>query len=288
LFDFTKRVDKRQINRRTIDALIRAGAFDCFNVDRAILLASVNFAMECAEQAEASINQVSLFGGDDSDLNTPPEYVKTAPWNEKQKLTEEKAALGFYLSGHLFNAYADEARRFARTRLSDLAPAREPRLIAGVIAAVRTQMTQRGKMVIVTLDDASATVDVTIYNELYDPNKSLFKEDEFLAVQGKVSEDRFSGGLRITAEKVMDIATVRIQFGKQFAFSLSDRIDAAQIKNILSPYRSQSGLPLTMRYTRQGVGCEIRLADEWRVSPVDALKQSLVDRLGVQSAAVEY
>ncbi|MDB5762145.1 MAG: dnaE [Herminiimonas sp.] len=288
LFDFTKRVDKRQINRRTIDALIRAGAFDCFNVDRAILLASVNFAMECAEQAEASVNQVSLFGGDDSDLNTPPEYVKTAPWNEKQKLTEEKAALGFYLSGHLFNAYADEARRFARTRLSDLAPAREPRLIAGVIAAVRTQMTQRGKMVIVTLDDASATVDVTIYNELYDPNKSLFKEDEFLAVQGKVSEDRFSGGLRITAEKVMDIATARIQFGKQFAFSLSDRIDAAQIKNILSPYRSQSGLPLTMRYTRQGVGCEIRLADEWRVSPVDALKQSLVDRLGVQSAAVEY
>jgi DNA polymerase-3 subunit alpha len=149
-------------------------------------------------------------------------------------------------------------------------------------------MTQRGKMVIVTLDDGTATVDVTVYNELYDPNKNLFKEDEFLAVQGKVSEDRFSGGLRISAEKVMDIATARIQFGKQFAFSLSNRIDAAQIKNILSPYRSEAGLPLTMRYIQQGVGCEIRLADEWRVSPVDALKQSLMERLGVQGAAVEY
>ena len=288
LFDFAKRVDKRQINRRTIDALIRSGAFDCFKVDRAILLASVALAMEAAEQAEAAANQVSLFGGDDSDLETPPEYVKTAPWSDKQKLTEEKAALGFYLSGHLFHAYAEEARKFARTKLSSLEPSRDPRLIAGVISGLRTQMTQRGKMVIVTLDDASATVDVTVYNEVYDQNKSLFKEDEFLAVQGKVSEDRFSGGLRITAEKVMDIAAARIQFGRQFSLSLSGTLDPAQIKNILSPYRSDTGLPFTMRYTQQGVGCEIRLADEWRVAPADALKQSLSERPGVQNVAVEY
>jgi DNA polymerase-3 subunit alpha len=288
LFDFVKRVDKRQINRRTIEALIRAGAFDCFNVDRAVLLASVNFAMECAEQAEASANQVSLFGGDDSDMESPPEYVKASPWSDKQKLTEEKAALGFYLSGHLFNSYAEEVRKFVRTPLAKLEPSREPRLIAGIITTVRTQMTQRGKMVIVTLDDATAVVDVTVYNELYDPNKHLFKEDEFLAVQGKVSEDRFNGGLRISAEKVMDIAAARVQFGKQFAFSLTDRVDAAQIKTILSPYRSETGLPLTMRYTQQGVGCEIRLADEWRVAPADALKQILVERLGVKGVAVEY
>jgi DNA polymerase-3 subunit alpha len=287
LFDFVKRVDKRQINRRTIESLIRAGAFDCFNVDRGILLASVGFAIECAEQAEASINQVSLFGGDE-DMEPPPEYVKVAPWSEKQKLTEEKAALGFYLSGHLFSAYEEEARRFARSKIASLEPAREPRLIAGIIAAVRTQMTQRGKMVIVTLDDGSATIDVTVFNELYDPNRALFKEDEFLAVQGKVSEDRFAGGLRVSAEKVMDIATARIQFGKVFSFTLSDQIDAAQFKSLLSPYRSESGLPLTLRYMRQGIGCEIRWPDEWRVAPVDALKQSLQDRFGVKEAAVEY
>ncbi|CAN5207125.1 DNA polymerase III subunit alpha [soil metagenome] len=288
LFDFAKRVDKRQINRRTIDALIRSGAFDCFEVDRAVLLASVGLAMEGAEQAEASANQVSLFGGDASDLDTKPEYVKTAAWSEKQKLTEEKAALGFYLSGHLFNAYASEARRFARVKLSDLAASREPRMIAGVIAAMRTQMTQRGKMIIVTLDDASATVDVTVYNEVYDANKGLFKEDEFLAVQGKVSEDRFSGGLRITAEKVMDIATARIQFGRQFSFFVSAGTDVAQIKNVLSPYRSANGLPLTMHYSQHGIDCELRLPDEWKVSPADGLKQSLFERLGVERAAVEY
>jgi len=157
-----------------------------------------------------------------------------------------------------------------------------------VITAVRTQMTQRGKMVIVTLDDDSATVDVTVYNELYDPNKSLFKEDEFLAVMGKVSEDRFSGGLRITAEKVMDIAAARIQFGRQFAFSLSDSIDTAQIKNILLPYRSAAGLPFMMRYTRDGIGCEIRWPDEWRGLPSDGLRLSLLEKLGSASVTVEY
>src|SRR5690606_38085378 len=143
-------------------------------------------------------------------------------------------------------------------------------------SALRTQRTQRGKLLVVTLDDATATVEVTVYNELYEPNRQLFKEDEFLAVQGKVSEDRFSGGLRITAEKVMDIATARVQFGKQFAFSLSDRIDAMQFKTIIAPYRCDAGLPLTMRYRQDGVGsCEIRLPDDWRVAPADGLKQSL-------------
>ncbi|GAB3553858.1 DNA polymerase III subunit alpha [Noviherbaspirillum agri] len=289
LFDFVKRVDKKQINRRTIESLIRAGAMDCFGVDRGVMIASVNFAMECAEQAHASANQVSLFGGPDSDLESPPEYVKVAPWTDKQRLTEEKLALGFYLSGHLFNSYIDEVRKFIKTKLVNLEPSRDARLLAGIITTVRTQMTQRGKMVIVTLDDGTATVDVTVYNELYEPHKHLFKEDEFLAVQGKVSEDRFNGGLRISAEKVMDIAMARIAFGKQFAFSLNTRMDTAQLKTVLAPYRSEGGLPLIVRYMQDGVGsCEIRLAEDWRIAPADGLKQSLVDKLGIRGAVVEY
>ncbi|MDB5797317.1 MAG: polymerase subunit alpha [Paucimonas sp.] len=288
LFDFVKRVDKRQINRRSIEALVRSGAFDCFKVDRGILLASVGFAMECAEQAEAAANQVSLFGSDDDGLGGTPDYVKAAPWSEKQRLTEEKAALGFYLSGHLFNAYAEEARRFARTRLADLQPAREPRLIAGIISGLRTQMTQRGRMLVVSLDDGSAVVEVTVYNELYDANRTLFKEDEFLCVQGKVSEDRFSGGLRISAEKAMDIAAARAQFGKKFAFAVSQRLDLEQVRAILTQFRSDQGLPLTMQYTQQGIDCEIRWPDEWRVAPSDGLRQSLMEKLGARVAVVEY
>ncbi|MDO9419525.1 MAG: DNA polymerase III subunit alpha [Herminiimonas sp.] len=288
LFDFCKRVDKKQINRRTIDSLIRAGAFDCFNVDRAILLASVGFAMECAEQAEAAANQVSLFGGDDSDMECPPEYVKVSPWSDKQKLTEEKAALGFYLSGHLFNAYAEEARRFARTSLSKLEPSREPRTIAGVISGVRTQMTQRGRMIIVTLDDGSATVDVTVYNEVFDANRNLFKEDEFLAVSGKISEDRFSGGLRITAEKVMDIAAVRIQYAKCIYLSLQASVDVGKLMATLQASARADGSPVVIQYQNQKGVSELRLAEQWRINLDDNTKQKLIDLYSEKNVQIAY
>jgi DNA polymerase-3 subunit alpha len=288
LFDFCQRVDRKQINRRTVESLIRAGAMDCFGVDRAILLASVAFAVECADQAQASINQVSLFGGDDADLVAPPEYLKVAPWSEKQKLSEEKIALGFYLSGHMFDTYAAEVRRFARTKLKDLDPSREPRMLCGVITGVRSQMTQRGRILIVSLDDKTAVVEVTIYNELFDAHKNMFKEDEFLLVVGKVSEDRFNGGLRITAEKVFDIATSRIQYGHRLAMDMACTISPAKVAEVLQPFRNSDGLPVAMRIKPQGVECVLQLGDEWRVAPSDALQLALEQVLGASQVAVEY
>jgi DNA polymerase-3 subunit alpha len=288
LFDFCKRVDKRQINRRTIEALIRSGAFDSFGVDRAVLFASVGFAMECAEQELRAANQVSLFGGDDSDLVAPPEYVQATPWTDRQKLAEEKIALGYYLSGHMFDSYAAEARRFARTKLSELEPSREPRMMCGVITGIRTQMTQRGKILIVSLDDKSAVVEVTVYNEIFEANKKAFKEDEFLAVTGKVSEDRFTGGLRISAEKVYDIVSARLQFGRQMGWLLPAAVAPARLQEVLAPHRDDYGLPVQMRIRPQGIDCTLQLGDDWRVAPSDELTLALEQVLGAKEVAVEY
>ena len=288
LFDFCKRVDRKQINRRTIESLIRAGAMDAFGVDRAVLLASVAFAMEAAGQAAAAANQVSLFGGDDSDLVAPPEYVKATPWTDRQKLSEEKIALGYYLSGHMFDSYAQEVRRFAKTKLKDLEPSRDPRMMCGVITGVRTQMTQRGKILIVALDDKTAVHEVTIYSEVADANKHALKEDEFLLVVGKVSEDRFNGGLRITAEKVFDIAASRIQYGHKLEMDLSTSIDPAKIADVLQPYRVQDGMPVSLRLETNGIPYVMQLGDDWRVAPSDTLKQALELTLGAKDVAVEY
>jgi DNA polymerase-3 subunit alpha len=288
LFDFCKRVDKKQMNRRTIESLIRAGAMDSFGVDRAVLLASVSFAIEVADQAAASANQVSLFGGDDSDMVAPPEYVKATPWTDRQKLSEEKIALGYYLSGHMFDSYSQEVRRFAKTKLKDLEPSREPRMLCGVITGVRTQLTQRGKILIVALDDKTSVVEVTIYNELFEQYKNIFKEDEFLLVVGKVSEDRFNGGLRITAEKVFDIAASRIHYGHKLEMDLATSVSPAKIAEVLQPYRQENGLPVSLRVKPQGVPCTLQLGDDWRVAPSDALKLALELTLGAKDVAVEY
>ncbi|MEW6760685.1 MAG: DNA polymerase III subunit alpha [Pseudomonadota bacterium] len=288
LFDFCMRVDRKQINRRTIESLIRAGAMDCFGVDRAVLLASVGFAMEAAGQAAASANQVSLFGGDDSDLVAPPEYVKATPWTDRQKLAEEKIALGYYLSGHMFDSYAAEVRRFAKTKLKDLEPSRDPRMLCGVITGVRTQMTQRGKILIVSLDDKTGVVEVTIYSELMEQNKNIFKEDEFLLVVGKVSEDRFNGGLRITAEKAFDIAAARIQYGFKLEMDVSCDLNPAKLAEVLQPHRLADGMPVSLRIKPQGVEATLQLGDDWRVAPSDTLKQQLELVIGAKDVAVEY
>ncbi|MGO4475583.1 DNA polymerase III subunit alpha [Massilia sp. 2TAF26] len=288
LFDFCLRVDRKQINRRTIESLIRAGAMDCFGVDRAVLLASVGFAMEAAGQAAAAANQVSLFGGIDSDLVAPPEYVKATPWTDRQKLSEEKTALGYYLSGHMFDSYQQEVRRFAKTKLKDLEPSRDPRMLCGVITGVRTQLTQRGKILIVTLDDKTSVVEVTIYNELFEANKNIFREDEFLLVVGKVSEDRFNGGLRITAEKAFGIAEARIQYGHKLEMEVACTISPAKLAEILQPYRQHDGLSVSLRVSPQGIPCVVQLGDGWRVAPSDELKYALELQLGAKEVAVEY
>ena len=181
-----------------------------------------------------------------------------------------------------------EVRRFAKTKLKDLEPSRDPRMLCGVITGVRTQMTQRGKILIVALDDKTGVVEVTVYSELLEQNKNIFKEDEFLLVVGKVSEDRFNGGLRITAEKAYDIAAARIQYGFKLEMDVSCDLNPAKLAEVLQPHRMQDGMPVSLRIKPQGVEATLQLGDDWRVAPSDTLKQQLELVIGAKDVAVEY
>jgi len=94
---------------------------------------------------------VSLFG----DAASAPAHVlvETRDWTEAERLQHEKAALGFYLSGHPYAAYAAELAPLVRTSLSDIQPRAERYLIAGIVTAQRVQNGRRGKIAFVTLDD---------------------------------------------------------------------------------------------------------------------------------------
>src|SRR6185437_7398464 len=155
LADFCRRVDRRLVNRRAMEAFIRAGAFDSLEANRASLLASLGDAIEVAEKSEQFAAQTSLFGGGGSG-GAEEAFALTAcaDWGERERLQNEKQALGFYLSGHPFNAYRDELRRFARTSLANIVPQFEPTMLAGVIYGVQLRNSRRGRMAILTLDDA--------------------------------------------------------------------------------------------------------------------------------------
>jgi DNA polymerase-3 subunit alpha len=292
LFDFCRRIDRRVVNRRVIEALIRAGAFDSVDDHRHKLLASVANALDAADQAERNAHQSGLFDAPDGAAQSETHYVDVPRWGEREQLLNEKQALGFFLSGHPYNAYAAELKTFVRRRLGDLEPQREPTLLAGVVLGVRTQMTRRGKMAIVMLDDASAQVEVSVFNELWDAERSKIKEDELLLVEGKIQRDDYSGGLRVTAEKLMTLAEARGRHARVLKVALnggSDARSAARLNALLAPYRaSENACPVRIRYRNAEAEAELTLPETWRVRLEDSLLVELTDWLQPENVRVIY
>ncbi len=146
LYDFCMRTDKKEVNKRVIEALIRGGAFDALESNRAQLLANVEQAMSLAEHAAANANQGSLFDVFEPSAAPTVEWISAPAWDDKTRLAEEKPAIGFYLSGHPFDAYARDVKSFIKTRLDRLQPTRtkDTQFIAGIVIGVRVKKTETG------------------------------------------------------------------------------------------------------------------------------------------------
>ena len=116
-----------------VDALVKAGGFDLLHPDRACTLASVGLAFEWADAQAAHAQQSGLFdfgGADEHGASTQePALVQAEPWSIREKLTLEKTAIGFYLSGHMFDQYEPEVRKFCKRRIADLIDSREPQVL---------------------------------------------------------------------------------------------------------------------------------------------------------------
>ncbi|MDP2794171.1 MAG: DNA polymerase III subunit alpha [Sulfurisoma sp.] len=293
LFDFCRRIDKRVVNRRVIEALIRAGAFDALDANRAKLLASAGIALEAAEQAERNAMQSGLFDLGDGTGDTRIGYVEAAPWGEREQLLQEKAALGFFLSGHPFNAYRAELASFVKRGLGQIEAQKEPQLLAGVVLATRTQMTRRGKMAIVTLDDGAAQVELTVFNELWEAERNKIKEDELLLVEGKVQRDDYSGGLRVTADRLLTLGEARGRYARLLQLSLnggSRAETAGKLQTLLAPGRTMGsgGCPVRLCYRNADAAAELMLPESWRVRLDDALLASLAEWLSPANVKVIY
>jgi DNA polymerase-3 subunit alpha len=276
LFDLCRRVDKRIVNRRVVEALVRAGAFDALEANRASLLASVGRALEMAEQAERTAAQVSLFGEAEGGQAAAEALIEAKPWDLRQQLMEEKTALGFTLSGHLFTVYERDLAGFPRVALAQLAAAEQRVWLAGVVSSARTQMTRRGRMMAVVLDDGSAQVEVSVFNEVFERHRDKLKEDALLVVQGKVQRDEFAGGLRVTADELYDLAGLRARYAARLRLDMNGQSDARRLMELLAPYRAAGACPVFVRYRTGGAACDVALGEAWRVRP----EAPLIERLG--------
>ncbi len=279
LFDFCARVDRTRINKRTVEALVKAGAFDALNPHRASLVASIGLAFEFAETQAAHADQGGLFDFADSHAASTqePPLVDAPAWDVKERLTHEKTALGFYFSGHLFDQVEAEVRQFARRRIADLIDSREPQLLAGIVTDLRVVNGQRGRVAIFKLDDNSEPIEAVASEELLDANKELLKDDEVLVVQGKAKPDRFSGGLRLDVQQVWDLASARCRFGRYLRVAVNGVTPPlAELLRDFPPRRVETehgelvqGLGIRLVLQRPQAQGEIDLGDDARFYPSD-------------------
>jgi len=304
LYDFCVRVDRTRLNKRSIEALIKAGAFDALQLNRAALVASVDRAFDFANATAANVNQGGLFdmmGEDSHGASTQePDLVEALPWGVKERLTYEKTAVGFYLSGHLFDEVALEVRRFAKRELADLIDTREPQLLAGIVSDFRVINGQRGKLALFKLDDKSAVLDARVDEALMNANRNLLKDDELIIVMAKVMPDRFSGGLQLNINQVWSLEAARCRFGKYLRVAVNGR--APDVQRLVAehpPKREMTeqgellrGLGIRLSLRRQGTGlgaaAELQLGEDAKFYPSDAALAGWMAQADQGKAVIVY
>ncbi len=326
LLDFCKRIDSRKVNRRVIEALIRAGALDCLKQYRSTLIGMVTDALRAADQYAS--NQSSgiddMFGSLPSVSKDQFLEVRILPvWDDETRLTAERETLGLYLTGHPIERYEQELEKITSGRIAGLieeetakmdeeeanpkpAPVKEKSdkpykrnnnddertvVIAGLVNGIRIIETKRGKMAIVTLDDRTARMDVTMFSDVFEAFQEQIVKDKILMVKGKIGPDTFSGGVRVLAESVYTIEEARVRFGQRLMIQVQKTDDGKSViqslASIMSPFR-QGSCPVWISYQGEQANANLPLGDNWQVNPTDDLLERLREVAGKKSVWIQY
>lgn len=291
LFDFCKRVDLRKINKRVLEALIKAGAFDTIGPHRASQLKSLGSALQFAEQSSRNLSQGQhdLF----SEVLAAEEsvhFIDAPAFSEQERLLGEKETLGLYLSGHPIHRYLPELKKFITTRIIDARPSGKMCILAGIIVNIKVIQTKRGdRMAIVTLDDATGTIDVLFFSELFNKYRDQLGKDKLIVLEGEISHDEFSGGNRVIAKDVFSLDEARERYAKYLEIRLSSEKNDAinHIAAVLEKYRGGQ-LRVAIDYKRNDAKANLHLGENWRIKPTDHLLQSLRDVVSEEDVEVVY
>lgn len=295
LFDFCRRIDLRKVNRRVIESMIRAGAFDNLGPNRATLMHNVPTALHMAEQhaRNAQVGVVDMFGFESPDDAVGGHYELMPDWRQDERLNGEKETLGLFLTGHPIDPYLTEMAHFASSRIADLKPARNQMVLAaGMVVELRIRDTKTGKkMAYVTLDDRSGRIESILTTRVYDEFRDVLAKDKILVIEGEVAIDDYTGNLAMRASRVIDIQSAREIYSK----GLQIRIDAnsvtksftTDLASTLGPYR-HGKCTVYVDYTADSARALIRLGEGWAVKPADELLYQLADLIGSENVNVVY
>jgi DNA polymerase-3 subunit alpha len=298
LYDFCSRTDMRKINKKVVEALVAAGAFDFTGKPRKALFECIEAALQqgASAQKDRESGQFGLFGGGAKAAERAPEerVLGKEEWGERERLALEKQAIGFYITGHPLARYAEDVKRFATHTCASLATARgfEKVAVAGIVQGWRERLTKTGKRIaFAVLEDLTGARDLVIYEDIVQKYDSLLKGDEPVLVRGMVrmaekfgaeaqQQDNSEPSPEIKVDEVSRLADVRSAKATRIELKLSaEQATSERLAELKTLFGKHPGSCSTSLSIVVEGAAETRIALKGtRVAPSDDLLAA-VDRL---------
>lgn len=232
LFDFAASVESKTLNRRAVEALVCAGAFDSLKIGhRAQLFEAIEAALKYAQACNQSRNpdMDSLFGGDvEAELISEPSLSDTPPWDFFERLKKEKEYLNFYISGHPLERFRAHVASFRTLSLSDkehpMLGKSAPVRVCGIVSGIRTKLDKReNTMGFVTLEDFTGRAECIFWSDSFARFRDILVEDAMLMVVGR-AELNGSSSIKVIADDVIPLEETPKRFAKGFHVTLQRNV----------------------------------------------------------------
>jgi DNA polymerase-3 subunit alpha len=304
LTGFCSRIDLQRVNRRTIEALIRAGALDSIGPNRATLMHRLPGAIGHAEQSAraAAAGQEDLFGmapaPGPSREGDPPDEGETLPdWSSAERLAGERDTLGLFLTGHPVDEVAHDLAALAGTRIGELAadrPAEGERSYGAgrrdlVVGGLIVDMRRRGNRITLVLDDRSGRLEITLFEETYQQCRHVVAKDAIVIAEGNLRFDDFIDDWRLTAKRVIDLDTAMVERGRRLMLRCEKPAPGfvAELQHALEPFRG-GACPVTLVYRGESATARVQLGEQWCVRPGLELLHRVGGLLGPDNVRMLY
>ncbi len=304
LHELCARIDLTRVNKRCLEALVKAGAFDGFGANRATLMAALPAAVQGGEQRTraASHGQGSLFEMGATPVAPPASRAARAAaeadWPAALRLAYERETLGHYLSGHPIDEYLHDLKYLAPGRIAELTGARPagaegkwqaPRnlTVAGLVLEIRT----RGNRTSLVLDDGSGRLEVSLFDEVLQQHREIIAKDAILVVEGGLRWIEFIEGWQLSAKRLVPIELAREAQAKRLLLRWPAGCDEAALlaalEATLKPVRG-GRCTVAIYYPGHAAHALLELGADWAVRPTRAALEGLARQFGADGARLVY
>ena len=257
-FDFCRRVDLRKVNKRMLEGLIKAGAFDSTGAKRSQLMTVLDQAVEdgATAQRERDLGQITIFAASPTGEGSLgyaalPPLPDMPEWDQAQRLKYERDLTGFYITAHPLTRYETTIKALSTTTTSGLAEMSDGKEVklCGIVTTVKTMLTKKGdRMAYLTLEDLQGTVEVIAFPDLYRAAGPLIAPERVVRLTGTI--DRGDKGTKLRGSKIEPLAETQAQTVKRVLIRLSDRPETKdqlpRLREVLLRHPGATSVALTV------------------------------------------